>query len=113
LINRIRERQLDLYADRTSTATMRANQMRLWFASMAHVLICALRRIAPHRTQFAKATCGTIRLKLLKIGTLVRVSVHRIKVATARSRPASPPAQLHHPWGHNCLTYRRSNQAGI
>ena len=70
--NRIKECQLDLYADRTSTATMRANQLRLWFASMAYVLICALRRIALHHTPFAKATCGTIRLKLLKIGALVR-----------------------------------------
>jgi len=66
--NRIKECQLDLYADRTSTATMRANQPRLWFASMAYVLICALRRIGLHDTDFARATCGTIRLKLLKIG---------------------------------------------
>jgi hypothetical protein len=72
--NRIKECQLDLYADRTSTATMRANQLRLWFASMAYVLLCALRRIALHHTPFAKATCGTIRLKLLKIGALVRAS---------------------------------------
>ena len=62
--NRIKECQLDLYADRTSTATMRANQLRLWFASMAYVLLCALRRIALHHAPFAKATCGTIRLKL-------------------------------------------------
>jgi Transposase DDE domain group 1 len=79
--NRIKECQLDLYADRTSTATMRANQLRLWFASMAYVLLCALRRIALHHTPFAKTTCGTIRLKLLKIGALVRVSVRRTKVA--------------------------------
>jgi hypothetical protein len=71
--NRIKECQLDLYADRTSTATMRANQLRLWFASMAYVLICALRRIGLHDTDFAKATCGTIRLKLLKIGAIVRI----------------------------------------
>ena len=56
--NRIKECQLDLYADRTSTATMRANQLRLWFASMAYVLLCALRRIALHHTPFAKATCA-------------------------------------------------------
>ena len=74
--NRIKECQLDLYADRTSTATMRANQLRLWFASMAYVLICALRRIALHHTPFAKATCATIRLKLLKIGAL---SLSKIK----------------------------------
>jgi len=55
--NRIKECQLDLYADRTSTATMRANQMRLWFASMAYVLLCALRRIGLHHTPFTDATC--------------------------------------------------------
>ena len=65
--NRIKECQLDLFADRTSTATMQANQLRLWFASMAYVLLCALRRIGLAHTQFAEATCGTIRLKLLKI----------------------------------------------
>jgi hypothetical protein len=87
--NRIKECQLDLYADRTSTATMRANQLRLWFYSMAYVLLCATRRIGLHDTVFAKATCGTIRLKLLKIGALVRVSVRRIKVAMASGCPAA------------------------
>jgi Transposase DDE domain group 1 len=88
--NRIKECQLDLYADRTSSATMRANQLRLWFASMAYVLLCALRRIGLHHTPFAKASCGTIRLKLLKIGALVRISVRRIKLAMASSCPAAP-----------------------
>src|SRR5713226_1970328 len=60
--NRIKECQLDLFADRTSSHTMHANQLRLWFASMAYVLICALRRIGLAHTQFAAATCGTIRL---------------------------------------------------
>ena len=87
--NRIKECQLDLYADRTSTAMMRANQLRLWFASFAYVLLCALRRIGLHHTPFAKASCGTIRLKLLKIGALVRVSVRRIKIAMASSCPAA------------------------
>ena len=68
--NRIKECQLDLFADRTSTATMQANQLRLWFASMAYVLLCALRRIGLAHRQFAEATCGTIRLKLLKLGAL-------------------------------------------
>ena len=85
--NRIKECQTDLFADRTSTATMRANQLRLWFASFAYVLICALRRIGLKRTQFAKANCATIRLKLLKIGALVRVSVRRIKLAMASAFP--------------------------
>ena len=85
--NRIKECQADLFADRTSTATMRANQLRLWFASMAYVLMCALRRIALQHTQFAKATCATIRLKLFKIGALVRVSIRRISLAMASGYP--------------------------
>jgi hypothetical protein len=64
--NRIKECQLDLYADRTSTATMRANQPRLWLYSMAYILLCAVRRIGLHDGELANATCGTIRLKLLK-----------------------------------------------
>jgi hypothetical protein len=87
LENRIKEQQLDLFADRTSAATMRANQLRLWFASFAYVLLDALRRIGLRHTQLATATCGTIRLKLLKIGAQVRRSVRRIKVAMASACP--------------------------
>jgi hypothetical protein len=87
--NRIKECQLDLYADRTSAATMRANQLRLWLHSMAYVLVCALRRIGLHDTEFAQATCGTIRLKLLKIGAIVRISVRRVKIAMASACPAA------------------------
>ena len=94
--NRIKECQLDLYADRTSAASMRANQLRLWFASMAYVLICALRRIGLAHTQFAEATCGTIRLKLFKIGALVRTSVRRIKVAMASAHPWQAEFALAH-----------------
>ncbi|MFL5284053.1 MAG: IS1380 family transposase [Rhodopila sp.] len=85
--NRIKECQMDLFADRTSAATMRANQLRLWFASFAYVLLCALRRIGLAHTQFASATCGTIRLRLLKIGALVRVSVRRVAFAMASACP--------------------------
>jgi hypothetical protein len=85
--NRIKECQLDLFADRTSAKSMRANQLRLWFASMAYVLLAALRRIGLHQTQFADATCGTIRLKLLKIGALVTTSVRRVKFAMASACP--------------------------
>jgi Transposase DDE domain group 1 len=85
--NRIKEQQLDLFAGRTSAATMGANQLRLWFASFAYVLLEALRRIGLRHTQFATATCGTIRLKLLKIGAQVRTSVRRIKVAMASACP--------------------------
>ncbi len=88
--NRIKECQFDLYADRTSTATMRANQLRLWFASMAYVLLCALRLIELHHTPFANASCGTIRLKLLKIGALVLTAC-----AASRSRwPRAVPRLL-------------------
>ena len=94
--NRIKECQLDLFADRTSAATMRANQLGLWFASMAYVLLCALRRIGLAYTQFADATCGTIRLKLLKIGAQVRISVRRIKVAMASACPFQDAFALAH-----------------
>jgi len=94
--NRIKECQLDLFADRTSASTMRANQLRLWFAAMAYVLVCALRRIALRHTQFAEATCGTIRLKLFKIGALVQVSVRRIKVAMASACPYQNEFALAH-----------------
>jgi hypothetical protein len=85
--NRIKECQLNLFADRTSAATLRANQLRLWFASMAYVLIDGLRRIALGATKLANATCGSIRLKLLKIGALVRISVRRVKIAMASGQP--------------------------
>ena len=85
--NRIKECQMDLFADRTSTATMRANQLRLWFASMAYVLLEGLRRIALQATDLADASCGTIRRKLLKIGALVTISVRRIKFAMASGCP--------------------------
>jgi hypothetical protein len=85
--NRIKECQGDLFADRTSAATMRANQLRLWFASFAYVLLCAVRRIGLAHTQFAEATCGTIRLKLMKLAGLVRVSARRIKFSLASACP--------------------------
>ena len=97
--NRIKECQLDLYADRTSAKTMRANQLRLWFASMAYVLLCALRRIGLAHTQFARASCATIRLKLLKIGALVRTSVRRIKLAM----PSAFPFQAEYRTAHAAL----------
>ena len=85
--NRIKECQIDMFADRTSTATMRANQLRLWLSSMAYVLLCALRRIGLKHTRFAKASCGSIRLALLKIGAVVTTSVRRIKIAMASGCP--------------------------
>lgn len=94
--NRIKECQLDLFADRTSTATMRANQLRLWFASMAYVLLTALRRIGLAHTELAHATCGTIRLRLLRIGAQVTKSVRRIKVAMASACPTAQVFRLAH-----------------
>jgi hypothetical protein len=85
--NRIKEQQLDLFADRTSAGTMRANQLRLWFSSIAYVLISTMRRVALKGTRMAKATCGTIRLKLLKIGAQVTVSVRRFLVRLASACP--------------------------
>jgi len=85
--NRIKECQLDLFADRTSTRSLAANQLRLWFASMAYVLVEGTRRLALQGTALADATCGTIRRKLFKIGALVTISVRRIKFAMASGCP--------------------------
>ena len=85
--NRIKECQSDMFAGRTSAATMRANQLRLWFAAFAYLLVAGLRRIGLVGTEFARATCGTIRLKLLKIGALITISVRRVKIAFASSCP--------------------------
>jgi Transposase DDE domain group 1 len=80
--NRIKE-QLMLFADRTSTAFLRSNQIRLYFSSMAYTLMEALRRLGLKGTELAKAQCSTIRLKLLKIGALIRITVRRVWVSMA------------------------------
>ena len=85
--NRIKEQQLYLFADRTSCQSMRANQLRLWLSSVAYTLLQALRQFGLQQTPLAKARCDTIRLKLLKIGALVRVSVRRVYFALASSYP--------------------------
>jgi hypothetical protein len=85
--NRIKEQQMDLFADRTSAHTMRANQLRLWFASVAYVLINLLRHYGLRGTEFERAQAGTIRLKLLKLGALVRVSVRRVVVSLSAAAP--------------------------
>lgn len=85
--NRIKERQLDLLAGRASAATMRADQLRPWSASMAYVLLRVPRRIGPPHTRFAKATRGTLRLAPSRIGARVHRSVRRIKVAKASAHP--------------------------
>jgi hypothetical protein len=85
--NRIKEQQRFLFADRTSASTMRANQVRLWFSSVAYVLLQALRREGLQRTPMAEAQCDTIRLKLLKIGARICVTVRKIWVALAEGCP--------------------------
>ena len=85
--NRIKEQQLHLFADRTSAGTMRANQVRLFLSSIAYVLLEALRRLGLAGTELAEAQCQTIRLKLLKIGALVRVTVRKVWVKLSSGSP--------------------------
>lgn len=85
--NRIKEQQLCLFADRTSTHWMRSNQIRLWLSSLGYVLVSALRRLGLAGTSMARARCDTIRRKLLKIGAAVRVSVRRVVVSLASGFP--------------------------
>lgn len=87
--NRLKECQGDLFADRTPTPTMRANQLRLWLSSLGYVLMCAVRRIGLTGTKMERATCGTIRLALLKLGARVTGSVRRVKLAFASSCPVT------------------------
>jgi len=85
--NRIKEQQLDLFADRTSCTVFRGNQVRLYLSSMAYVLMSELRRLGLAGTEMARAQCGTIRTKLLKIGARVRVTVRKIWVSMSESYP--------------------------
>jgi hypothetical protein len=85
--NRIKEQQRYLFADRTSASVMRANQLRLWFSSVAYAMMNALRRFGLVGTEMERAQCHTIREKLFKIGALVRVSVRRVLVLLASGYP--------------------------
>ena len=85
--NKIKEQQLCLFADRTSSATIRANELRLWFSSIAYTLMNALRRLGLKNTKMAKARCDTIRLKLLKIGARVCITVRKVWVSMSESCP--------------------------
>jgi hypothetical protein len=87
--NRIKEQQLGLFADRTSTAYMRSNQLRLYFSSIAYCLMEALRRMGLKSTEMAQAQCSTIRLRLLKIGAQIRVTVRRIWISMAAGHPGA------------------------
>ena len=84
--NRIKE-QLMLFADRTSTAHLRSNQIRLYFSSVAYLLMQGLRRLGLPGTEMAKAQCSTLRLKLLKIGALIRLTARKVWVSMAAAYP--------------------------
>jgi len=85
--NRIKEQQLDLFADRTSSTRMKANQLRLWFSTAAYLLLHQLRRFGLKGTLLARAQCQTIRLRLLKIGAQIRISVRRVVLSLASGYP--------------------------
>jgi len=91
--NRIKEQQLGLFADRTSSATLKANQLRLYFASFAYVLMHGLRRLGLAGTAYARAQCATVRLKLLKIGARVRVTVRKVRLSLSGATPTRPPSK--------------------
>ncbi len=85
--NRIKEQQLELFADRTSTQTFDSNQLRLWLSSMAYVLMQAWGQNCLSKTSFAQATVGTIRLSFLKLGARITISCRRILIAIATACP--------------------------
>ena len=85
--NRIKEQQLDLYADRTSTHTLAANQLRLWLSTLAYLLMNQLRQVGLAGSELAVASCGTIRTRFLKIGALIRISVRRVVVSLSSAFP--------------------------
>jgi hypothetical protein len=95
--NRIKEQQLDLFADRTSTHALHSNQIRLYLSSIAYCVLVALRRLALAGTEMARAQCGTIRLRLLKIGAQVRITARKIWISMAAGHPAAGVfAAAHH-----------------
>jgi len=85
--NRIKEQQLGLFADRTSTQVMQANQLRLYFSAFAYVLMHGLRRLGLAGTQYAKAQCTTIRVKLLKIGARLRITARKVWLSFSEAYP--------------------------
>jgi Transposase DDE domain group 1 len=85
--NRIKEQQLGLFADRTSTGWMRSNQLRLYFSSFAYILMQKLRQFGLKGTELAQAQCDTIRLKLFKIGAQIQVTVRKVWISFSESYP--------------------------
>ena len=92
--NRIKEQQLGMFADRTSSHTMRANQLRLWFSALAYALVNELRAVALVGTELATAQVWTIRTRLLKVGAVVQQSVRRLRIALSSAFP------LQEVWAH-------------
>ena len=86
--NRIKEQQLCLFADRTSTSQMRSNQLRLYLSSFAYCLMQALRRLGLAGTEMAKAQCGTIRLKLMKVGAQIKITVRKVWLHLSAGHPS-------------------------
>ena len=76
-----------LFSDRTSTHYLRSNQLRLYFSSIAYVLLQMLRRLGLEGTELAKAQCSSIRLKLLKIGALIRITIRKVWISLASGYP--------------------------
>ena len=85
--NKIKEQQLDLFADRTSTRCLASNQLRLWFSTFAYFLISRMRGLALQGTRLARATAGSIRVHLMKIAAQVTISVRRVYVRLASGCP--------------------------
>jgi len=85
--NRIKEQQLELFSDRTSTGQMRSNQLRMYFSTFAYTLLEGLRRLGLKGARMARAQCGTIRLRLLRIGALIRISVRRVLISLTSGFP--------------------------
>jgi hypothetical protein len=83
--NRIKEQQLMLFADRTSCETLRANQVRLYLSTVAYLVMRALREFGLKETEMAQAQCSTIRVKLLKLGAVIRVTVRRVVVSLSEA----------------------------
>jgi hypothetical protein len=88
--NRIKEQQLCLFADRVSTSSLWSNHLRQWFATLAYVVLHALRTIGLTGTDHARAQCSTIRTDLLKIGATIRVTTRRIWIHLSGAHPAEP-----------------------
>ncbi len=85
--NRIKAQQLQLFSDRTSTHWMRSNQLRMYFSAFAYILMECVRRVGLKGTRHSMAQCDTIRLKLIKIGTVVRTSTRRVVLSFSESYP--------------------------